>query len=74
MFVNIIAQVIGLLAVAAFLLSYQQKKRSGIILLNVCSRFLYILQYLMLGAFSGALLDILAAGASVIAERKQKRK
>ena len=67
---KLIPQIIGLLAVATFLLSYQQKKRKNIILLNVVSRCLYILQYLLLGAFSGAVLDILGAIASVIAGRK----
>ena len=65
-----IPQIIGLLAVATFLLSYQQKKRANIILLNVISRCLYILQYLLLGAFAGAVLDILGAVSSVVAGRK----
>ncbi len=67
---DIIPQIIGLLAVATFLLSYQQKKRSNIIILNVISRCLYILQYLLLGAFAGAVLDILGALSSVIAGKK----
>ncbi len=65
-----IAQVVGILAVATFLLSYQQKKRRNIILFNVTSRILYIIQYFLLGAFSGAVLDILGAAVSVIAEKK----
>ena len=68
----IIPQIFGILAVATFLLSYQQKKRKNIILLNVTSRALYIIQYFLLGAFSGAVLDILGAIASVIAEKKDK--
>lgn len=67
---EIIPQIIGLLAVATFLLSYQQKKRKSIIIWNIISRCLYILQYLLLGAFSGAVLDILGAAASVLAEKK----
>ena len=67
---SIIPQIIGLLAVAAFLLSYQLKKRSNIIFLNIVSRFLYILQYLLLSAFSGAVFDILAAFSSVLASKK----
>ena len=66
----VIPQIIGLLAVATFLLSYQQKKRENIILLNVISRCLYILQYVLLGAFSGAVLDILGAGSSFVAGKK----
>ena len=65
-----IPQIIGLSAVTMFLLSYQQKKRNHIIAFNVISRCLYILQYLLLGAFSGAILDILGAVSSVIAGKK----
>ncbi|MBE6727318.1 MAG: YgjV family protein [Ruminococcaceae bacterium] len=70
---ELIAQIIGLLAVATFLLSYQQKKRKNIILLNTISRCLYITQYLLLGAFSGAVLDILGAISSVIAGKKHSK-
>ena len=66
----ILSQIIGFLAVTLFLLSYQQKKRKNIILLNVVSRALYIVQYLLLGAFEGAVLDILGAVSSVVAAKK----
>ena len=68
----VIAQIIGLLAVATFLLSYQQKKRKNIILWNVTSRVLYIIQYLVLGAYEGAVLDILGTVSSVAAQKKDK--
>ena len=64
------AQVIGIAAIALFLWSYQQKERKRIIALNVSSRALYIIQYLLLGAFSGAVLDILGSISSVIATKK----
>jgi len=67
---KVLPQIIGVLAVIIFLLSYQQKKRRNIILFNTASRFLYILQYLLLGAFSGAVLDVLGALSSVIAGKK----
>ena len=66
----LVPQLIGILAVAAFLLSYQQKSRRSIITLNVTSRVLYILQYCLLGAFSGAVLDVLGAIVSIVAEKK----
>ena len=68
----IIPQIIGIAAVVAFLASYQMKHRRGIILLNVVSRALYILQYLLLGAISGAVLDILGAIASILASKKRR--
>ena len=67
---EIIPQIVGLVAVATFLLSYQQKKRKNIIILNTLSRCLYILQYILLGAFSGAVLDVLGAISSVVASKK----
>ena len=67
---DIAAFIIGLLAVACFLLSYQQKKRKGIILLNATSRALYIIQYILLGAFDGAAIDIAGIVASLLAEKK----
>ena len=66
----IISQIIGLLAVTMFLLSYQQKRRKNIIVFNVISRTLYLVQYLLLGAFEGAVLDILGAVSSVVATQK----
>lgn len=69
-FLTIIANIIGVAAVILFLLSYLQKERKNIILLNVTSRCLYILQYILLGAFSGAVLDVAGAVSSVLAQKK----
>lgn len=69
----IYAQIVGLLAVASFLLSYQQKKRKNIIIWNSASRCLYIAQYIMLGAFEGAVLDILGTVSSVVAGKKDSK-
>lgn len=46
-----IAFVVGIVAVIFYLLGYLQKKRNRIILFNVTSRVLYIIQYIILGAF-----------------------
>lgn len=67
------AQIIGLFAVITFLLSYQQKKRKNIIMWNATSRVLYIIQYLLLGAFEGAVLDILGMISSVAAHKKDNQ-
>ena len=70
---NWLAQAVGILAVVSFLLSYQQKKRKNIIIWNATSRVLYIVQYIMLGAFEGAVLDVLGTVSSVAAQNKEKR-
>lgn len=67
---EIVAQILGVLAVVAMLLSYQQKKRRGILLLGGVSRVLCVLQYLLLGAYSGAVLDVIGTVSTAVAERK----
>jgi len=67
----VIAQIFGILAVVAFLLSFQFKKRKNIIAVNILSKILYILQYLMLGALEGAVLDFMGAVSSILAKLKE---
>ena len=65
-----IASVVGIVAVCFYLLGYLQKKRSNIILFNVTSRILYIVQYILLGAFEGAVLDVAGTVSSLLAQKK----
>ena len=67
---NIIATIIGVLATIIFVSSYQLKKRNHIIICNTSSRILYVIQYLLLGAFSGAVLDVVGVFAAMIAQKK----
>lgn len=65
-----IAQGIGFVAVTLYLLGYLQKKRKSIIAFNLTSRVMYIAQYILLGAFEGAVLDVAGALSSVFAGKK----
>ena len=65
-----IAFVVGIMAVTLYFLGYLQKRRKNIIFLNVSSRILYIIQYILLGAFEGAVLDVAGAASSVLAQKK----
>ena len=67
------AQIVGILAVATYLLSYQLAKRKHIILVNATSSALYVLQYILLGALEGAAIDILSAVGAVTAHNKDKK-
>ena len=69
---NKIAFIIGIAAVCLYLLGYLQRKRNSIIILNLSSRILYIVQYILLGAFEGALLDVCGSTSSVLAQNKNK--
>ena len=66
----IVAQIIGFVAVGLYLLSYQLKKRSHIVWVTFTSNIFYVLQYFLLGAFSGAVMDILSTVAAFLAGRK----
>ena len=69
---EIIANAIGLCAVAMFVLSYQLKRRRSIIFFNAGSRILYVAQYILLGAFEGALLDIVAFFVSLLCRNRDR--
>ena len=66
------AHIFGVLAVITFLLSFQFKTRRNIIAVNLTSRLLYILQYICLGAFEGAVLDFMGLLLSFFAGLKEK--
>lgn len=66
------AFLLGILAVITFLLSFQLKSRRNILIVNLTSRFLYILQYLVLGAFEGAVLDFMGFLSSFVARYKER--
>lgn len=67
-----IAVIIGAVAVAFYMLGYLQKRRKNILLFNMTSRTLYIIQYVMLGAFEGAVLDVAGMASSLLANNKHK--
>ena len=69
----IFAQIVGIAAVGLFLLSFQLKKRRQIVLTTCISNCLYVLQYCLLGAFSGAVLDVLSTVSSFFAAKKNAR-
>ena len=63
----LLANIVGVLAVILFVFSYQLKTRRGIILFKIASGFLYVVQYFLLGAFEGAMLDTAAFFVSILA-------
>lgn len=58
---NILAQIIGILAIIAFAISPQQKNKKGVLIFQLLSSVLYALQYLLLNAFSAVVTNIVGA-------------
>ena len=67
-----IAFIVGISAVAFFLLGYLQKTRARILAFNLTSRVLYLTQYVLVGAFAGAIMDIVGALSTVVAQRIER--
>ena len=70
----VISQIIGLAAVGLYFFSYQLKKRKQIVWVICISNAFYVLQYILLGAFSGAVMDTLSAVGSFFAGEKHSPK
>lgn len=72
--VFIISQIIGLIAFGAYALSFWQKDRRKILLLEVMECFLHAIHYFMLGAMTGGFLNIIGMARSGSFIYKDKNK
>lgn len=73
MSLKILANLIGITAVVLCVLCFQSRTRRGILFLNASSRVFYVLQYILLGAFAGAVLDLTALLVTILARHKDNR-
>ena len=71
---EIIAQIIGILAMLFNILSYQGKKQKTVIALQLIGGALFAINFLMLGALVGGILNILATIRAVVFLFKEKLK
>ena len=72
--IEIIAQAIGIVAMAFNILSYQGKKQSTVIAMQLFGSVLFTVNYLMLGATVGGILNIIAVIRAVVFLFKDKLK
>ena len=72
--IEIIAQAIGIVAMVFNILSYQSKRQKWIIGLQLCGGALFAVNFLMLGATVGGILNILATVRAVVFLFKEKLK
>ena len=69
---EIIAQIIGIVAMFFNLFSYQQKTRKGAIVCQLFGTILFTINFFMLGAIVGALMNFIGAVRAVIFINKEK--
>ena len=67
-----IAQGVGLLAMAFNIFSYQQKTRERAIAFQLCGGGLFAVNFLLLGAYVGAILNVIAVIRAVVFLRREK--
>lgn len=70
----ILAQIFGLLGSLSMLLSNWQKTRNKVLSLLIFDSLFYFLQYILLGAFSGAFTNIIGIIRTILFKYKDKNK
>ena len=70
--VETVAQIIGFVAMAICIASFQQKSQRGIILFQMFSSFLWMINLILLGGSAGALLNLVGVFRSLVFGNKQK--
>lgn len=69
---ELIAQSIGILAMAFNILSYQQKQQKRVIAFQLVGGLLFSVNFFLLGAMVGAILNVVAAVRAVVFLQKEK--
>ena len=70
---QIIGNVIGFIAVALLIISYQFNSKNKVIFFYATSTTLYIFQYFFLGAFEGVYTEIFAVHCSPATGQQKKK-
>ena len=63
---NIPAQIVGLVGLACSLLSFQQKERKMVMLFQMTASALFCIQLFMVGAITGAYLDLISSVRTIV--------
>ena len=70
---NLLAQIIGFGGTALTIIAYQQNKRKRILGCTVISAALFAIHYIILGAYTGAIMNILAGTRSLVFMNNTKK-
>lgn len=70
----IISQLIGFVAAALLLLSFQQRTHRRIVVMQACSGFLFAVQYFLLGAYEGMIGNVVGFTRSIAYSFRGKSK
>ncbi|MBE6755005.1 MAG: YgjV family protein [Ruminococcaceae bacterium] len=68
-----IGQIIGFVAMAIIVASYQQKSHKNILTFQMISGLMFTVHYLLLGAYTGAVMNLLGAFRSLVYSNRDKK-
>lgn len=71
---ELIAQAIGIVAMVMNCLSYQQKNQRRLLMLQLAGSSLFTFNYFLLGAYAGAMLNLIAMTRALVFLNKEKTK
>lgn len=71
---DIIAQIFGIIGMAVMVVSFQAKKQKTVIILQMVGAVMFIVNFFMLGAITGALLNVIALFRGFVYANKEKIK
>ena len=63
---EIVVRVLGIAALFCGVISFQFQKHKGIMLCKMVSEFLFAVQYFLLGAYSGGLMDLISGARNLL--------
>lgn len=69
----IASQIVGALGLVSSVISFQKKDRSGVMLFQVIASMLFACQLFMVGAFTGAYLDMVSFVRTIVFANKGKK-
>lgn len=69
----IIAQLLGLIALIALVLSFQKNNKITLLKYQIISSFLYAVQYLLLNAYSGCFMNMACALRNIVFSNYEKK-
>jgi len=70
---GMLIQLIGLFGLASSMLSYQMKTQKKIVLIQIISCSFFTVHFYLLGAYTGAMLNFIAAARSIVFANKDKK-
>ncbi len=68
-----IGQVVGFIAMAIIVISYQQKTHKNILVFQMVSGLLFTAHYILIGAYTGAIMNLVGAFRSLVYSNRNKK-